>query len=72
MEQRVTDFFKMLRTQKVGLVGLGVTNNGIAKMLAQKGIQVTIHDRQDRKELGAVCQEMEEAGVSLSLGHNYL
>ena len=51
MEQRVTDFFKMLRTQKVGLVGFGVTNNGIAKMLAQKGIQVTIHDRQDRKEL---------------------
>ncbi len=72
MEQRVTDFFEMLRTRKVGLVGFGVTNNGIARMLAAKGIHVTIHDRQDRKELGEICQEMEEAGVSLSLGYNYL
>ena len=72
MEQRVTDFFEMLRTKRVGLVGFGVTNNGIARMLAAKGIHVTIHDRQDRKELGEICQEMEEAGVSLSLGYNYL
>ncbi len=72
MEQRVTDFFEMLRTKKVGLVGFGVTNNGIAKLLAQKGIHVTIHDRQSRGELGEICQEMEEAGVSLCLGYNYL
>ena len=60
MEQRVTDFFEMLRTRKVGLVGFGVTNNGIAKMLAAKGIHVTIHDRQERAELGDICREMEE------------
>lgn len=72
MEQRVTDFFEMLKTKKVGLVGFGVTNNGIAKLLAGKGIQVTIHDRKGKKELGDICKEMEEAGVSLSLGHDYL
>ena len=72
MEQRVTDFFEMLRTKRVGLVGFGVTNNGIARMLAGKGIHVTIHDRQERGDLGEVCREMEEAGVTLSLGYNYL
>ena len=72
MEQRITDFFEMLRTKRVGLVGFGVTNNGIAKMLAQKGVDVTIHDRQERGELGDICQEMEEAGVRLSVGYNYL
>ena len=33
-----------------------------------KGIHVTIHDRQERAELGDICREMEEAGVSLVLG----
>ena len=46
MEQRIPNFFQMLRTKRVGLVGFGVTNNGIAKMLAQKEVDVTIHDRQ--------------------------
>ncbi len=54
MEQRIPNFFKMLATKKVGLVGFGVTNNGIAKMLAAKGVNVTIHDRQDRGELGDI------------------
>lgn len=72
MEQRITDFFEKLKKKKVALVGFGVTNNGIAKMLAGKGIDVTIHDRQDRGELGEICKEMEEAGVKLSLGYNYL
>ena len=72
MEQRIPNFFQLLGSKKVGMVGLGVTNNGIAKMLAAKGIHVTIHDRQERAELGDICREMEEAGVSLSLGHNYL
>ena len=53
-------------------MGFGVTNNGIARMLAGKGIHVTIHDRQERGDLGEVCREMEEAGVTLSLGYNYL
>ena len=30
------------------------------------------HDRQERGELGDICQEMEEAGVRLSVGYNYL
>lgn len=72
MEQRVPNFFQLLGSKKVGMVGLGVTNNGIAKMLAAKGIHVTIHDRQERAELGDICREMEEAGVSLVLGHDYL
>ena len=38
MEQRITDFFEMLRTKRVGLVGFGVTNNGIAKMLDRKSV----------------------------------
>lgn len=72
MEQRVPNFFQLLGSKKVGMVGLGVTNNGIARMLAAKGIHVTIHDRQERAELGDICREMEEAGVSLVLGHDYL
>ncbi len=72
MEQRIPNFFQLLGSKKVGMVGLGVTNNGIAKMLAAKGIHVTIHDRQERAELGDICREMEEAGVSLVLGHDYL
>lgn len=72
MEQRIPNFFQLLGSKKVGMVGLGVTNNGIARMLAAKGIHVTIHDRQERAELGDICREMEEAGVSLVLGHDYL
>lgn len=69
MEQRITDFFEMLRTKRVGLVGFGVTNNGIAKMLAQKGVDVTIHDRQERGELGDICQEIYEIYPTKQLIH---
>ena len=72
MEDRIKDFFELLKTRRVALVGFGVTNNGIARLLASKGIDVTIHDKKEREELGPVCQEMEEAGVKLSVGYNYL
>jgi UDP-N-acetylmuramoylalanine--D-glutamate ligase len=72
MERRVEDFFEKLRARKVALVGFGVTNNGIAKLLASKGVDVTIHDKKEREDLGAICQEMEDAGVKLSVGYNYL
>ena len=68
MEDRIKDFFELLKTRRVALVGFGVTNNGIARLLASKGIDVTIHDKKEREELGPVCQEMEEAGVKLSVG----
>ena len=72
MEERVTRFFDFLRTKRVALVGCGVTNNGIAKLLAARGVDVTLHDKKEREELGDLCREMEEAGVKLSVGYNYL
>ena len=44
MEQRIPNFFQLLGSKKVGMVGLGVTNNGIAKMLADDGAGAEVEE----------------------------
>jgi len=62
----------LFQNKKVVLLGCGISNNGTAKLLQAQGADVTLCDRQTREKLGAACGELEDAGIKLRLGPDYL
>lgn len=50
------------------VVGLGASGLAAARLLKQKGAQVTINDARTAEALGARAQEAEQAGIALALG----
>lgn len=72
MNDRAQRFFENIRGKRVAIVGVGVTNTGVAKLLCQKGAKVTVRDRRSEAQLGETAKELQAAGASLKLGEDYL
>ena len=74
MNTKAKEYFDSLIGKKVAFVGLGVANVPCAEFLARYGVKVYACDRRDDREyIGEdVCNTLEELGVTLSLGENYL
>ncbi|MEG0115299.1 MAG: Mur ligase family protein, partial [Hydrogenoanaerobacterium sp.] len=72
MENRVKNFFEALKLKKVAFIGVGVTNTELIKLMAKKGIDVTLCDKKTGEQLGEIYTELEAMGVKFDLGENYL
>lgn len=72
MNTGIDGFFKRLSGKSVALLGAGVTNTPIARMLLEKGISVTVCDRRSAEKLGDICDEFTKLGAKLKLGEGYL
>ncbi len=59
--------------KKVAFLGTGVSHRECIELFASKGIDVTLCDKRTREQLGEeVCSRMDELGVKLKLGEDYL
>lgn len=67
-----TDFYKSIQGKKITVVGIGVSNTPLIRLLAEKGAVVTACDKRDEKQLGEVSAELAALGVTLCLGENYM
>ncbi len=56
----------------MGVIGIGVSNRPLIRMLRDAGIDVTAYDKSEREKLGDVAKEMDDLGVKLVLGPDYL
>lgn len=65
-------YFASLRGRRVGVVGIGVSNRPLIRMLRQHGCNVTACDRRTPEQLGAVYDELGELGVDMQLGESYM
>ena len=65
-------YFTSLRGKKVAVLGLGVSNRPLVRLLLEFGCTVTGCDRTDREKLDAEVLELEEAGCALRVGEGYL
>ena len=72
MGSRAKRFFEELKLKKVAFIGVGVTNTELMKLMAKKGIDVTLCDKKTKEQLGEVYQELEGLGVKFDLGQGYL
>ena len=65
-------YFENLRGKKIALLGLGVSNQPIVKLLLEFGCDVTGCDRTPREKLDESILELERMGCKLRVGPGYL
>ena len=72
MNHLVDTYFEQLKNQHIVVLGIGVSNRPLIKMLLQYGISVTACDKTPRDKLDAEVLELEQAGAKLQVGEHYL
>ncbi len=65
-------YFTSLRGQKIAVLGLGVSNRPLVRLLLEFGCDVVGCDRTPREKLDAEVLELETLGCKLRCGDNYL
>ena len=65
-------YFKGLSGKKIAVLGLGVSNRPLVKLLVEYGCSVVGCDRTPREKLDPEVLDLETMGCQLSLGESYL
>lgn len=68
----IREYLAGLKGKRVAVIGIGVSNTPLIKMLLREGISVTACDKNKREEFGGLCEELESLGACLQLGERYL
>lgn len=66
------DLSPMFKGKKVILLGAGVSNMPLAKMLSQMGATIEVRDKKTKEELGEAGEALSALGATLTLGEDYL
>ena len=72
MQTPFETYFTSLQGKRVAVLGLGVSNRPLVRLLLEFGCQVTGCDRTPREKLDAEVLELEAAGCKLRTGDTYL
>ena len=67
-----SDYMDYLRGKRIGVIGFGVSNQPLVRVLLRNGCDVTVCDRRDRAQLGATGDEAAAQGAKFILGADYL
>ncbi len=65
-------YLDSIKHKTVAVVGIGVSNTPLIRMLLREGIAVTACDKRTREQLGQLAGELEGLGACLKLGEDYL
>ena len=65
-------YFTSIKDKKIAVLGLGVSNRPLVRLLLEFGCEVTGCDRTPREKVDAEVLELERLGCRLSLGDTYL
>ena len=65
-------YFTSLKDKKIAVLGLGVSNRPLVRLLLEFGCTVTGCDRTPREKLEEEVLELEKLGCTLSVGEGYL
>ena len=72
MNSKMDTYFHSLRGKDIAVLGLGVSNRPLVRLLLEYGCTVTGCDRTPREKLDAEVLELEQLGCKLRLGEGYL
>ena len=72
MNHLVDQYFDSLTDKRVAVLGIGVSNRPLIRMLLARGICVLACDKTPREKLDAEVLELEQAGAVLRVGEHYL
>lgn len=68
----IQEFKKSIKDVKVAVVGIGVSNLPLVRMLAQCGAEICVYDKRTPEKLEEVYDELIGLGVEMVLGEGYL
>ena len=72
MKTAFETYFNGLKGKKIAVLGLGVSNRPLVRLLLEFGCDCTGCDRTEREKLDADVLELEQMGCKLSVGEHYL
>ena len=72
MNSLMKSYFNALRGKRTVVLGIGVSNRPLIRLLLQYGISVTACDKTPREDLEPEVLELEQAGAVLHVGPDYL
>lgn len=72
MNSAFETYFNVLRGKKIAVLGLGVSNRPLVRLLLEYGCDVTGCDKTPREKLDQEVLDLEALGCKLSLGETYL
>lgn len=68
----VQEYFEGLKGKRVAVIGLGISNRPLVRMLLDRGTAVECRDKTPREKLLPEVLELERIGARLTLGEDYL
>lgn len=72
MITKFQEFLNDVKDKTVSVLGMGVSNTPLIRLLLNAGAKVTIRDKAERDKLSPVADEFEKLGAKFILGENYL
>ena len=72
MSERFHTYFRSLKGKDIAVLGLGVSNRPLVRLLLRYGCTVTGCDRTPRENLDTEVLELEKLGCTLRVGDGYL
>lgn len=61
----INEYIASLKSKHVAVLGVGVSNRPLVKLLASNGIKVTAFDKKTKSDLGEYAAELDSLGVEL-------
>ena len=68
----IREYFDSLRGKRIAVIGMGVSNTPLNRMLLRADLDVTVCDRAQRERVEEQAEELESLGARLRLGEAYL
>lgn len=68
----ISEFKKNIKNKKTAVLGVGVSNLPLARMLADCGAELCVYDKRTKEQLGEVYDELTALGADMVLGEHYL
>ena len=68
----IREYFDSLRGKRIAVIGMGVSNTPLIRMLLRADLDVTVCDRAQRERVEEQAEELESLGARLRLGEAYL
>ena len=72
MSNKTDQFKERIRSKKVAVLGIGVSNTPLINFLWEIGVDITGFDKSEEDKLGKTIEDFNKKGIKLSLGEGYL
>lgn len=72
MESILQNYLSAMKDKKVAVIGIGVSNKPLIEKLLEAGVSVLACDKRERDQFGGWIEEMEQKGLQVVLGTDYL